>query len=44
VNLALIRIKAMEATPASGMFVIPTWVPVVGLATSTLLILVDLHA
>jgi basic amino acid/polyamine antiporter, APA family len=44
VNLALIRIKAMETTPASGAFVVPTWVPVVGLATSILLILVDLHA
>jgi amino acid transporter len=44
VNLALIRIKAMEATPTSGVFVVPMWIPVVGLATSILLILVDLHA
>ena len=43
VNLALIRIKAMEATPASGVFVVPIWVPVVGLATSIMLILVDLR-
>ncbi|MBR1275163.1 amino acid permease [Bradyrhizobium sp. AUGA SZCCT0283] len=44
VNLALIRIKATEATPPSGVFLVPMWVPVVGLATSILLILVDLHA
>ena len=43
VNLALIRIKAMEATPASGVFVVPIWISVVGLATSILLILVDLR-
>jgi APA family basic amino acid/polyamine antiporter len=43
VNLALIRIKAMEATPPSDAFLVPMWVPVVGSATSALLILVDLH-
>jgi amino acid transporter len=44
VNLALIRIKATEATPPSDVFLVPMWVPVVGSATSVLLILVDLHA
>jgi basic amino acid/polyamine antiporter, APA family len=44
VNLALIRIKATEATPPSGVFLVPMWVPVVGLTTSALLILVDLRA
>ena len=43
VNLALIRIKAMEATPPSGAFLVPMWVPVAGSATSASLILVDLH-
>jgi amino acid transporter len=43
VNLALIRIKAMEATPPSDAFLVPTWVPVMGSATSALLILVDVH-
>jgi APA family basic amino acid/polyamine antiporter len=43
VNLALIRIKAMEATPPSGAFLVPMWVPVMGSATSALLILVDLQ-
>lgn len=44
VNLALIRIKATEATLPSDVFLVPMWVPVVGSATSVLLILVDLHA
>ncbi|WKA28038.1 APC family permease [Bradyrhizobium roseum] len=44
VNVALIRIKVMEKTPASGALLVPMWVPAAGLATSTLLILVDLHA
>jgi APA family basic amino acid/polyamine antiporter len=44
VNLALIRIKATETTPPSNVFLVPIWVPVVGSATSALLILVDLHA
>ena len=43
VNLALIRIKATEATPPSDVFLVPIWVPVVGSATSALLILVDLN-
>ena len=43
VNLALIRIKAMEATPPSDAFIVPMWVPVMGSATSALLILVDVH-
>lgn len=43
VNLALIRIKAMEATPPSDAFLVPMWVPVMGSATSALLILVDVH-
>ena len=43
VNLALIRIKAMEATPAAGVFLVPMWVPVAGLLTSISLIVVDLR-
>jgi amino acid transporter len=42
VNLALIRIKAAESTPPSDVFLVPIWVPVVGLVTSTSLVLVDL--
>jgi amino acid transporter len=42
VNLALIRIKAAESTPPSDVFLVPLWVPVVGLVTSTSLVLVDL--
>jgi amino acid transporter len=44
VNLALIRIKVTEATPPLGVFLVPMWVPVAGLATSILLILIDLRA
>lgn len=43
VNLALIRIKAVEKIPASDALLVPMWVPVAGLVTSALLILVDLH-
>ena len=43
VNLALIRIKAMEATPASGVFARTDVGSGEGLTTSTLLILVDLR-
>jgi basic amino acid/polyamine antiporter, APA family len=43
VNLALIRIKAAETTPASGALLVPMWVPAAGLATSLLLILIDFH-
>jgi amino acid transporter len=43
VNLALIRIKVTEATSPPNVFLVPMWVPVVGSATSALLILVDLH-
>jgi hypothetical protein len=33
----------MEATPPSDAFLVPMWVPVMGSATSALLILVDVH-
>ncbi|WP_063817253.1 APC family permease [Bradyrhizobium sp. CCH5-F6] len=42
VNLALLRIKANEAQPPAGVFVVPVWVPVAGLFTSAALLLVDL--
>jgi APA family basic amino acid/polyamine antiporter len=41
VNLALVRIKLTEATPATAAFIVPVWVPVVGLATSILMLLFD---
>jgi amino acid transporter len=41
VNLALIRIKAAEAEPPRDVFLVPTWIPVAGLATSTSLMLID---
>jgi amino acid transporter len=44
VNLALIRIKVAESIPPPGIFLVPIWVPSMGLATSVLLILVDLYA
>ena len=43
VNLALIRIKTAEAKPPPNVFVVPMWIPVMGLATSTLFVLVDLY-
>lgn len=43
VNVALIRIKAAESTPPSDVFLVPTWVPVLGSVTSAMLILLDLH-
>lgn len=42
VNLALLRIKAKEAAPPAGVFVVPIWVPVAGLFTSAALLLIDL--
>jgi len=42
VNLALLRIKAQEAAPPAGVFVVPNWVPVAGLFTSAALLLIDL--
>jgi amino acid transporter len=44
VNLALIRIKVAESIPPPGIFLVPIWGPSMGLATSVLLILVDLYA
>lgn len=41
VNLALIRIKANEATPPPGIFLCPRWVPFAGLASSLLLLVLD---
>lgn len=42
VNLALIRIKATESKPPTNVFIVPKWVPAAGLATSALLLFVDL--
>lgn len=42
VNLALLRIKAKEAAPPAGVFVVPIWVPIAGLFTSAALLLIDL--
>lgn len=42
VNLALIRIKATESKPPPDVFIVPKWVPIAGLVTSVLLLLVDL--
>ena len=42
VNLALIRIKATESMHPAEVFIVPKWVPVAGLATSVLLLFVDL--
>lgn len=42
VNMALIRIKTTEAKPPPGVFIVPPWVPVAGLALSALLLLIDI--
>ncbi|MGE0667020.1 MAG: APC family permease [Sphingomonadales bacterium] len=42
VNLALVRLKRIEAAPPRGVFVCPGCVPVAGLVTSALLLLLDL--
>lgn len=42
VNIALIRIKLSEAAPPTEAFVVPLWVPVVGLLTSVGLLCFDL--
>jgi len=42
VNLALIRIKATESKSPVDVFCVPRWVPIAGLATSIMLLLVDL--
>ena len=42
VNLALIRIKATESNHPPDVFIVPKWVPIAGLLTSALLLLVDL--
>jgi len=44
VNLALIRIKACEKAPPSDVFVCPTWVPIIGLASSLILLALDFFA
>ena len=42
VNLALIRIKSRNEAPPSGTFICPRWVPFAGLASSVLLLAIDL--
>ena len=42
VNLALIRIKATESNHPPDVFTVPKWVPIAGLGTSVLLLVVDL--
>ena len=42
VNLALIRIKATEPNHPPDVFTVPKWVPIAGLVTSALLLVVDL--
>jgi basic amino acid/polyamine antiporter, APA family len=44
VNLALIRIKSRNDTPAAGAFICPRWIPYAGLVSSILLLVVDLVA
>ncbi len=44
INIALIRIKARETAPPAGVFVCPRWVPVAGLGSSVILLLLDLAA
>ncbi|MES2197237.1 MAG: amino acid permease [Pseudomonadota bacterium] len=44
VNLALIRIKSRNEAPPPGTFICPRWVPFAGLASSVLLLVVDLVA
>jgi APA family basic amino acid/polyamine antiporter len=41
VNLALIRIKSRNAAPPLGAFICPQWVPFAGLASSVLLLALD---
>lgn len=43
VNLALISVKRREG-PLEGSFIVPVWVPVLGAATSAMLVLVQLFA
>jgi amino acid transporter len=42
VNLALIRIKSGSEAPPTGAFICPRWVPFAGLASSVLLLVIDL--
>lgn len=42
VNVALIRIKNRNEAPPPGIFICPRWVPFAGLASSMLLLVVDL--
>ena len=42
VNLALIRIKSRNEAPPLGTFICPRWVPFAGLASSVLLLAIDL--
>jgi amino acid transporter len=44
VNLALIRIKGRSEASPSGVFICPRWVPFAGLASSVLLLVIDLIA
>lgn len=42
INIALIRIKTRETEPPAGVFVCPLWVPVAGLGSTVVLLLLDL--
>ncbi len=42
VNLALIRIKARNEAPPPGIFICPRWIPFAGLASSVMLLVIDL--
>lgn len=41
VNVALVRIKLTERTPPVAAFIVPIWVPIIGFATSVVLLLFD---
>ena len=42
VNLALIRIKGRNEAPPPGIFICPRWIPFAGLASSVMLLVIDL--
>lgn len=44
INLALVRIKLTELAAPTTAFVVPIWVPIIGLATSIVLLLLDVTA
>ncbi|WP_064696168.1 APC family permease [Rhizobium aegyptiacum] len=41
INFALVRIKLTEPAAPTAAFVVPMWVPIIGLATSMMLLLLD---